>query len=382
MTQTLAFIFSPELAALNYPPDCPFDTSRAAKTRERLHSFGLLHNHHQREVAAAPASRAALEQFHPARYLDILQRASAGDLQLASLHAGLGSSDTPVFRDLWNYAVLAAGASLTAADLILAGDATIAFSPWGGFHHAFPEKASGFCYVNDVVLACLRLAGHGKRVLFLDVDAHHGDGVQAAFYGRRDVMTISLHESGRTLYPWGGFEDEIGDGAGRGYNVNVPLPAETYDDAYMYAFRHAVVPLMAAFHPDVIVVELGMDALAGDPLTHLRLTNNIFADLMHQLLAFDVPLLLTGGGGYHVEHTVRGWSLAWQTLCGEEEYDPSIGMGGVMLGSTEWAGGLRDHDLPVRPEQRRAVEPLVRETVERIIQTVFPLHGLSPTNAV
>jgi acetoin utilization protein AcuC len=377
--KSLAFIFTPELAALSYPPDCPFDTSRAVKTRHRLRSFGMLANHRQREVSAAPASRAQLEMFHSPRYLDALQRAAAGNLDLDSLHIGLGTPETPVFRDLYEYAVHAAGASLAAADLLLAGDADIAFSPWGGFHHAFPEKASGFCYINDVVLACMRLRDRGRRVLFLDVDAHHSDGVQAAFYDRSDVMTISLHESGKTLFPWGGFEDEIGAGDGLGFNVNIPLPAETHDRAYWFAFQRAAMPLIGAYRPDVIVLELGMDALAGDPLTHLRLTNNVFVDILRRLMAFDVPLLVTGGGGYHIENTVRGWTLAWQTLSGEDEFDASIGMGGVMLGSAEWAGGLRDLQLPVRPEQR-ALEPLVRETVNTIVRTVFPFHGLSPTH--
>ena len=123
------------------------------------------------------------------------------------------------------------------------------FNLLGGFHHAMAERAGGFCYLNDVVLACMRLADAGKRVLYLDVDAHHGDGVQAAFYNRKDVMTISMHESGKTLFPWGGFENEIGEGAGSGYNVNVPLPAETYDEAFLWAFDRVVVPLVEAYFP-------------------------------------------------------------------------------------------------------------------------------------
>ena len=373
----LAFLYSPALAALSYPPDCPFNTSRAARTRERLLSFGLLGGDHRREVAPAPAVRAELEQFHSARYLDELERAAAGDLRFEGLEMGLGTPDTPVFRDLWSYAIGAAGASLTAADLILTGAASVAFTPWGGLHHARPERAAGFCYINDIVLACLRLADHGQRVLCLDLDAHHGDGTEAAFYRRRDVLTISLHESGTTLFPGSGFEKEIGEGPGRGYNVNLPLPAETYDDAYFFAFRRAVVPLIGAYRPDVIVIELGMDALAGDPLTHLRLTNNVYVDILHRLLAFDVPLLVTGGGGYNVENTVRGWALAWKTFCGDEEHDLSFGMGGLMLGSTEWVGGLRDRALSVSPAQRAAVEPAVCATVEQIRRTIFPLHGLS-----
>jgi len=371
----LAFLYSPALADLNYPPECPFNTRRAVRTRERLLSFGLLDG--RDEVAPLPATRAAIEQFHTAQYLDELERATAGDLRVEGLEMGLGTPETPVFRDLWLYAAAAAGASLTAADLILAGKVDIAFNPWGGLHHALPERASGFCYVNDVVLACQRLAGQAKRVLCLDVDAHHGDGTQAAFYHRHDVFTISLHESGKTLFPWGGFEDEIGEGPGRGYNVNVSLPAETYDDAYWWAFREVVPPLVTAYHPDVIVLELGMDALAGDPLTHLRLTNNVFVDVLRRLQAFGVPLLVTGGGGYHIENTVRGWALAWKTLNGEEEHDLSIGMGGEMLGTSEWAGGLRDHCLPVTDAQRRTVLPALEAAVRRVHELVFPLHGLT-----
>ena len=369
-------VYSPEMEALRYPADCPFKPERAVMLRSRLLSFGLL----DREIPARSATRAELERFHTPRYLDELERAAAGDLRVDGLHMGLGTPDTPVFPALFTHALWACGASLTAAEQILRGAADIAFTPWGGFHHAHPEKAAGFCYVNDVALACHRLADAGKRVLFLDVDAHHGDGVQAAFYRRCDVMTLSLHESGHSLFPWGGFEDEIGEGEGRGFNVNVPLPPETYDAAYLLAFRSVVLPLLGAFQPDVIVLELGMDTLAGDPLTHLRLTNNVHVEILQSLLAFHHPILMTGGGGYHVENTVRGWTLAWKTLQGDTEHDLSIGMGGVMLGSSEWAGGLRDPELPVSPQQRAAVEPALRKTIRTITETVFPLHGLRPAD--
>ncbi len=369
----LVFLYSPELAGLKYPSDCPFQTSRAVRTRERLLSFGLLQN----EVAPRSAIRAEAEWFHSPRYLDELERAANGDLRVEGLYMGLGTPDTPVFRDMYQYALAAAGATLTGAELILSGQADTVFNPWGGFHHAMPEKAAGFCYINDPVLGCLRLTAAGKRVLYLDVDAHHGDGVQAAFYDRRDVLTISLHESGKTLFPWGGFEDEIGVGAGRGYNVNIPLPAGTYDAAYLRAFRRVVLPLIESYRPDVLVLELGMDALAGDPLTHLRLTNNAHADILGRLRRFGLPLLVVGGGGYHAENTVRGWALAWKILAGEEEHDLSFGMGGVMLESSEWVGGLRDHELPVSDAQRQAVEPVLDATLETIVRMIFPLHGLA-----
>lgn len=372
MTHTPVLIYSEELAALHYPADCPFKTSRAVRLRQKLRSFGLL----EREVSARPATRAELEQFHSPAYLDELLRATNGDLRLEGLQMGLGTPETPVFRDLWPYAVWAAGASLRGVELLLGGEAKVVFNPWGGFHHAMSDRASGFCYVNDVVLACQMAAVAGYRVLCLDLDAHHGDGQQAAFYHRRDVLTMSLHESGKTLFPWGGFEDEIGEGEGRGFNVNVPVPAETYDEAYLTAFYQAAWPVIRAYAPHLIVVELGMDALAGDPLTHLRLSNNVFVELLTRLQDLQVPMLITGGGGYHEENTVRGWTLAWQTLCGDDGHDLSMGFGGDFLESTEWLGGLRDRTRPAIPEQRAIVEPAIHETLNRVRHLVFPFHGL------
>jgi acetoin utilization protein AcuC len=379
MDRKLAFVYTPEIERLSYPADCPFKTQRVGQTRQRLLSFGLLGGPQQAEVVPRMATLAELQQFHPARYLEELQRAAAGDLTVEGLHMGLGGSDTPVFRDLFEYGSWACGAALTAADLLLADQAAIVFSLLGGFHHAMAEKASGFCYLNDVVLACMRLAAAGKRVACLDVDAHHGDGTQAAFYHRNDVLTISMHESGKTLFPWGGFENEIGEGPGLGYNVNVSLPAGIYDDAFLLAFDRVTMPMLRASNPDVIVVELGMDTLAGDPLTHLSLTNNALMEALGRLLRLDKPLLITGGGGYHVENTVRGWASAWRTCCGEEEHDFSAGMGGCMLASSEWIGGLRDHALAVTPEQRQAVEPELLATLESVANHVFPHHGILNT---
>lgn len=320
----LVFLYPPAVEALSYPPDCPFKTQRAGLTRQRLLSFGWLGDGHSREVAPRQATRADLEQFHSVRYLDILQRAAAGELGAEGLHMGLGTPETPVFRDLFEYGTWACGAGLTAADMLLAREADVVFNLLGGFHHAMAERAAGFCYLNDVVLACQRLAGAGRRVAYLDVDAHHGDGVQAAFYRRNDVLTISLHESGQTLFPWGGFENEIGEGPGRGYNVNVSLPAGTYDEAFLGAIDRVVLPLLKAYRPEVMVLELGLDTLAGDPLTHLYLTNQVVVELLNRLLALRRPLLVAGGGGYHVEHTVRGWALAWRTCRGEAEEDAGV----------------------------------------------------------
>src|SRR5450759_3830446 len=167
----LAFLCPPEIEALSYPPDCPFKTQRAGLTRLRLKSFGLLGDENRFEVPARRASLEELKQFHAARYLDELQRAAGGDMTVEGLRMGLGGPDTPVFKSMFEYGAWACGAGLTAADLWLQEKADIAFNLLGGFQHAMAQRAAGFCYLNDVVLACMSLAGARRRVLYLDVDA-------------------------------------------------------------------------------------------------------------------------------------------------------------------------------------------------------------------
>jgi acetoin utilization protein AcuC len=371
------FLYSSEFEKYRYPPDHPFNTSRAQKAREIVSSIGLLSGQGRKEVPSEPAERTVLKKFHTARYLHALRAATKGHWSTEALEMGIGTSDCPVFEGLYDYAVLAAGGTIKAARLILDGSADVAFNPSGGYHHAHPERASGFCYINDVALACMVLAEKGKRVLYLDVDVHHGDGVAYGFYDRSDVMTISFHENPRVLFPGTGFVDEIGTGKGKGYCVNVPLPIGTYDEMYMKAFNEVAVPLIGAYNPDVIVFELGADALAGDPLAHLCLTNNTYAEIIEHLMSLNRPVLATGGGGYNVENTARAWARAWSVLCGETvQDDMNIGMGGVMLESTDWRGGLRDREFVVRDQQREMVLVVLEKTIRRVQELVFPLHGL------
>ena len=173
-----------------------------------------------------------------------------------------------------------------------------------------------------------------------------------------------------------GFEDEIGTGKGRGYTVNIPLPVGTYDGAYISAFTEAAFPLMKAFDPDVIIMELGMDALAGDPLAHLHLTNNVYVEIIGRVLEMDKPVLATGGGGYNIENTVRAWVLAWSVLCGEMTDDISAGMGGVMLENRDWFGGLRDRVLLSDAGLRNEVDSSIEATIQKIRGNLFPIHGI------
>jgi len=373
-----AFIHCPEIEQYSYPPDCPFNTSRAPLARKMLASMGLLGGAGRSEVAPVPADRQELLTFHAEAYLDALAKAPQGFLDTDGLFMGLGTPDTPIFRGMYEYAALAAGATLTGARGLLAGETDIAFNPSGGFHHARAARASGFCYINDIVIACEHLAAAGKRVFLVDVDAHHCDGVQDAFYDRSDVMTLSFHESGKTLFPGTGFADEIGQGQGEGYSANVPLPAGTYDEAYMRAFKAVAPPLIGAFDPDVIVLEAGMDCLAGDPLTHMSLTNNAYAEAVRLVRDMGKPLLVTGGGGYHVQNAARAYALVWTVLCDEDarSADMSLGLGGVMMETADWAGGLRDRQLVTTAAQRAEVGPAVEEAVEKVRKNVFAHHGL------
>ena len=372
-----AFIYSSELEKYKYPPDVPFNTVRAKRVLDIIKSNGLLEGDNRSVIPPEPADRLVLKKFHTARYLNCLHRAGRGRFNVEALNMGIGTQDCPVFKGMYEYAALAAGATLVGAECILKGEIDIAFNPSGGFHHAGPEKSAGFCYINDMALGCITLAEQGMRVLYLDVDVHHGDGVADFFYDRSDVMTISLHQNPRTLFPGTGFVDEIGKGQGEGYCVNIPLPIGTYDQIYMKAFEQLVLPLIEVYNPDVIVFELGADGLAGDPLANLQLTNNVYADVINHIMNFDKPILATGGGGYHVGNTVRAWALAWSVFCGEdtgEDMNPAIG--GVLLESTEWQGGFRDRRLPVSQSQRDAVIPAVDATIKKIKETIFPIHGI------
>lgn len=373
------FIHCKELEQYPYPDSSPFKTCRAGMVLQKLDSMGLMNETDQAVVKPFKADRKLLERFHTPEYLDTLIRANEGQFEMDMLYMGLGTGDCPVFRGMYDYSAWAVGATVTGAEEILSGRASIAYNPSGGLHHAFPDRAGGFCYLNDVVFGCMTLADAGKKVLFLDIDVHHCDGVQAAFYDRRDVMTISTHQDGRILFPGTGFVDEIGTGEGKGYSVNFALPIGMYDEIYMKVIREGVLPLIKSYNPDVIVLEVGADTLAGDPLAGFALTNNTYADVINALLAYDKPILAVGGGGYNVENTVRAWALVWTALCGRQMgHDMTAGMGGVMLETTDWQGGagLRDRVLIAGKEQQEMVVPFVEDVLAQVRKTIFPTHGL------
>ncbi len=371
-----AFLYSTQLENYHYPESCPFKTERASQVRKTLASMGLIGTSDKRQVEFQSAPRELLELVHTPRYLDKLFKTQKQLPDIEALHMGIGGPDTPAFDGMYDYSALVVGASLKGADLLLGGEVDVAFNPSGGLHHSMPELAAGFCYMNDVAIACKYLADHGKRVLYLDIDVHHGDGTQKVFYDTDQVMTISMHENGRYIFPGTGFTHEIGEGRGRGFSVNMPLPPQTYDAAFMTCFKEIAVPLIKSFNPDVMVFELGADGLAGDPLAHLKLTNKVYAKVVRHLLDTHIPFLMTGGGGYHVDNTVRAWALGWCIATGEEARDMNLGLGGVMLESMDWMGGFQDMELAVSDAQKQAVEPEIEKVIKTLKSTVFPIHGI------
>ncbi|HLY66617.1 MAG TPA: acetoin utilization protein AcuC, partial [Chloroflexota bacterium] len=280
------------------------------------------------------ASDGELQLIHAPDYIAAVRAASElNDPWAAIPEYCLGPGDDPIFPDMHRASAEVAGGSLEAADFAMQAPEHHAFSIAGGLHHAMARHASGFCIYNDASIAIEHLRrNYSVRVLYLDTDAHHGDGVQAAFYETADVLTISFHESGRFLFPGTGFVNEDGAGQGKGYAVNVPLPPGTADGAFRSAFDALVPPLARSFGPDVIVNQNGADAYQNDPLAHLRLTTGTYAhiartvhDLAHELC--QGRWLALGGGGYDLYSAVpRAWTLVFAEMAGAtlpDELPPS-----------------------------------------------------------
>lgn len=262
-----------------------------------------------------PATDDELMTVHTREYIEAVKRARP------NLRYGLGTEDVPVVPGMHDAAALIVGATLVAAEQVMSGAVTRALSLAGGLHHAQRNQASGFCIYNDLAVAIRWLRKqHGARVMYIDYDAHHGDGVQWIFYDDPEVLTVSYHESGAFLYPGTGFIDEIGEGDGYGYAVNVPLEPHTRDASFLRAFRDVVPDVAAAYKPDVIVLQNGCDTHELDPLTHLRCSTRISEECVRIVCALADEycagrVIATGGGGYGIYDVVpRAWTLAWSVL--------------------------------------------------------------------
>jgi acetoin utilization protein AcuC len=243
------FVYTGEFAKFDYGASHPLKPFRLKLTRDLIEACGLLGPDDPRLIIPAAATDADLLAFHTADYIEALKTADAGKYFPGASAYGLSPGDNPVFPGLFQWSRMVTGASLLAADIVDSGRADIAFSIAGGLHHALAGQASGFCYINDAVLAILSLARRGRRVAYIDIDAHHGDGVQEAFYSTDRVLTISLHETGGALFPGTGFEREMGAGTGRGYSVNIPPRRRRMTSFFSMPFRKQCLPLLKPLTP-------------------------------------------------------------------------------------------------------------------------------------
>lgn len=373
MPSRTALIFSPLFGGYSYGDDHPFKLHRYQLAVDLMKAYGLLELPGVEIRDCLPVSDDMLFSFHSPDYIDRLREFSGADEPRADFRYGLGDADCPVFRGMYDYAALGAGATCTAARLVDEEGFDVAFNLAGGWHHAHRARASGFSYINDAVLAINWLVERGRRVAYLDIDAHHGDGVQEAFYDSDRVLTVSLHESGTYFFPGTGFEHESGCGAGTGYSVNIPLPAHTDDAVYMKAFDEAAFPLIAAFDPDILVTQIGADAFRTDPLTRLEITTHSYGCIMRKLKALRIPWVALGGGGYDLLNSARAWCIAWSEMNGVR---PAPRLPAEFVALLESMGyqnrSLFDAMHRADDQEHRLALQAVETSISRIRETIFP----------
>jgi acetoin utilization protein AcuC len=360
---------------------------RLKLTYDLLKDYGVFDGPKLQVVEGREASDDELMLIHSPEYVDAIRRISeTGEESMDTYEYGIGYGDNPAFKGIHESSSLIAGSSIVAVDLVMSGEADHAINIAGGLHHAMRDRASGFCIYNDCAMAAEHAAkAYGARVAYLDIDAHHGDGVQVAFYDRSDVLTISLHEDGKFLFPGTGFVNEVGTGEGEGYSVNCPLEPGTYDRLYIAAFKQIVPQIIRAFKPDLIISENGCDTHYTDPLAGLSLTTDAYEYLyamIHHLAheVCDGRLVALGGGGYQAFQVVpRAWALLSAGLADIhlDDYTP-VSWQSVCSKSAMAACPvkLRDKTLLTlgHPD---SLERRVSGVVQKVHEKVFPYFGLS-----
>ena len=314
-----AFVYDDALSQHVLRSDHPMRPVRLRHTYELLSAYGAFDGDTSRLINPRSATEEELEWVHTTEYIAAVRALSAGLSTVQPERFGFSAlGDNPVYPGMYDAATLSSGATLAAAELVAGKRVDVAFSISGGLHHAAPTHAYGFCIFNDPAIAIKYFLERGMRVAYVDVDAHHGDGVQDVFYDDARVLTISIHESGRYLFPGTGFASDSGAGDGVGYSINVPLFPFTEDEPYLWAFREVVPPLIRAFAPDVLVTQLGIDSYHTDPITHLQLTSRGYVDLIREFVALGLPWLALGGGGYDIGAVARCWTLAYGVMLDTE----------------------------------------------------------------
>jgi acetoin utilization protein AcuC len=377
-----ALVRCPEARIYNHGPQHPLRPERVLATWELIEACGLLGRPNVSVLPCRSADDDEIALVHARDFIDATRRAGHGEPGPWG-RFGYGPGDNPIFADMHEAGALVVGASIAAAEAVHDGTVLHAFNAAGGLHHAMPSRASGFCVYDDPAVAIAWLLDRSvSKVAYVDVDVHHGDGVQAIFDADPRVLTISIHQSGETLFPGTGFVSERGRGDARGTKVNVPLWPGTTDDAWLAAFRAIVPPIVQAFGPDVLVTQLGCDTHATDPLAELRLTTRAYretASLLHDL-AHDVAggrWIATGGGGYQWARVVpRAWTIAFAEMSDADLVDE---LPAAWVATMEGRlGGAMPATFSDPPVERDQLDRRTEEAIHVVRQTCFPFFGLAP----
>jgi len=381
----VALIWDEGVAAYDLGQAHPLAPVRVELTIDLIRRTGLLGDGVD-EVRPAAIDEAALLQVHAEEYVDTVKRLSRDPTAGASFEYGLGPGDTPAFPGMHPASMLVCAATIEAARQVWEGDADHAFNPAGGLHHAMPQRAAGFCVYNDPAVGIKWLLEHGaERVCYVDVDVHHGDGVELVFADDPRVLTISLHESGRFLFPGTGRVEDIGGADARGSAANVPFHPGTTGDVWLATFDEVVDPLVRAFDPDVLVTQLGCDTHVTDPLAHLALTVDDMAVTyarLHRLAhdAADGRWIATGGGGYQLVQVVpRAWTLAFAEMSGRPapvEVPMSWQELAIDRTGTTPPRSFTDDPAGVSAAMRAQARAAAEESVAGLRSLVLPYHGV------
>ncbi len=381
MRGKLVYPYSEALLQYEFKKEHPLKPDRLELTYKLSKILGLLDDLHQ--ITPGLPKRADLELFHTPEYIDAVIKCSE-EICLDVRH-GLGTADNPVFPLIYEASCRYVGATLDAMKEIEKG-ASHAFVISGGLHHAQRTEASGFCVFNDVVISIMHLQKKRKcRVMYVDIDAHHGDGVQNAFYRSKDVLTISLHQSGKTLFPGTGFVYETGAGEGTGYSVNIPVIPGASSEEMIEVLNEIMIPLFESYKPDLLVSQLGVDGHFMDPLAHLAFTTHGYETILRKMrnLVDDycrIGWLAVGGGGYHPPNVARLWALFLSIILDKQVPQELPGEFRLLcdaLGYTSHPEGMRDKTQVVQQYfSREEVKLDLERTIRRVKELIFPYHGL------
>ncbi|GMH16768.1 hypothetical protein Nepgr_018609 [Nepenthes gracilis] len=318
----VTYFYEPTIGDYYYGQGHPMKPHRIRMAHNLIVHYSL---HRRMEINRPfPAATADIRRFHSEDYVDFLSSVSPESLNSLTDHShsrhlkrfNVGD-DCPVFPGLFAFCQASAGGSIGAAVKLNRRDADVAINWAGGLHHAKKSEASGFCYVNDIVLGILELLKVHRRVLYVDIDVHHGDGVEEAFYTTDRVMTVSFHKFG-DFFPGTGHIKDVGAGPGKNYSLNVPLNDGIDDESFRGLFRPIIQKVMEVYQPDAVVLQCGADSLAGDRLGCFNLSVKGHADCLRFLRSYNVPLMVLGGGGYTIRNVARCWCYETAVAVGVE----------------------------------------------------------------